>query len=1756
MENNNFKKELVGINNVRLYSWNGGSLYNSDTSDSCSLGVQTLTDYDYEKEEVIILGYVPTRTYIGLTPVDLPVNPRIKKAELKLYLGYTYLDGEDVNLGLYGLSEAITEGNNVTPAESHLIDYVKLYDGSERSYTFDITSFMRELALNPGEGKGLCLRFMKEDFQKTCSSSVYNYCTSSGSHTYAPVLTIEYESSYGVNTSHPSHTHDLGRFGQGSIDLQTGNLMFSCEDFTWNGNRMPIDIKHYYNSAISDVFYHYDSTKGLFAGEYGYMKLGFGWKLNMMCAVDSYVEDGREAEYCFLTENGEQILFKKKESDSSSTLYEDKLGLGYVFDSADFTLKCGDVTYNFNGTASYTMTDGKNTVNVNSENYYAISSATDGVGRSFDFTYDENLFLTKITAPDESEIRYSYTDGLLTGITYPDGTEAVIEYNSTKPQSVTLKDNTGAETYKVEYTFDGNQLKSVTEKGVENGQYVTGASANYTYYGYKTVVETVTPFDSEEGETENHTITTVYTFDNEGNTIGEYIYDEALGNMGIGGGSEGINPYSDNAMINIKNYNNNFLVNHAFYSVGSLAGWESTGEESGDWYTSVYNHPDNTEFGKYRMRIYSGNTECTDEGRYHTTDILPKATYTFSAYAIVDSTFTGDDTKGAYLRVVDDNGTILSESQHLCEKSDTYTRLATTFTITEPQSVTVQLFANGKGAVYFNAPQLENNQSPTAYNMLENGSFENMSGWTINENSQITDSESFERGNALKMTGDIFEQRQVSQKVYVLTPRTVRENFTLSGWAKGCALLSYTRDGIEVLPEFRLRAVVHYNDSAYGETECETYTADFVPDNLNWQFASVQFSKEKYRVVDYIEIFCDYDYNANEVYFDNIQLTRDSLETDLTAEDFAIIEDEPEIDEGYEVETETDEETEQEVGFEELKDDFDNILTETTFTDGEFGTVYRSFEYDENGNNLTIETDARGNKTVYTVDPVTSRNIAITDRCGNKTAYEYDAMGKIVKVISQRADGTEVADVSYTYDGLDNMTQISRGDGFKYSIGYNAFSKLESIGIVGKAENLVKYNYKTGNGRLKQINYANGDYIHITYNGLGQVIAEKWYDIEENLTAHYKYSYDSEGNVIRLIDILGNFEYNYKYKEGVIECTNEYKIEIADEIVTSKTLLNTIQYSYDSEGALFNKSITFADGTEQVTDYENPEDGNVIAKLSVNGKTVISHSKEDSFGRTEFEELQLAAGVVSRRFEYLAGKATDEHIESEKLKSTPTTHLVSRITLSDGRILCYEYDEEERITKVIDSITGVTEYAYDELGQLLTETVNGTVINQITYDNYGNILVKDGKVYSYDAVWKDLLTGVGKETITYDAQGNPTNYLGHTLAWEKGRQLKSFDNIQYTYNANGIRNSKTVDGIRHTFVLEDVKILKETYGSHTIETLYDNEDSVCGIIYNGTPYYFLKNLQGDIISITDHTGTVVANYSYDAWGKVLSISGDNIHIGAVNPYRYRGYYYDSEINMYYLQSRYYDPEVGRFVCEDDVYYLGANDSLIGYNLMTYCDNDPVCFCDYFGSYIMYIYGKSLEKVAKANIKALKLKYLVRSYCVNSDSGFAKVWNTKGKNWLGQLSKIDIVIVESHGSVKKVDYVNFKKLRSRKIDTLILSSCNAGHLDYISTNPATKFYMNNRIRQLVCCDGTHYITLKTTKIKRYPKISNWPRYIEICNVTSMQVKGDDAFRDFCRSPRPSKGYIVYAGKTKKGRIKYYSIGHKFNTMVELLKRIGK
>ena len=1626
--------QLVASVHMTTYSWKDGNLYNS-------------VDHVIGKHRAVSDNCdTVNRMYMGLTIPSLPRNPRIKKAQLTLFQKSAQLVSQQPKIGLYEVTGPITIGNSTPYHDTRLMDFAVMQNNPQDEndkvkYVFDITTLVDKFNKNETYYQNFVLKAMDESSNVNDSVTFYGTSDNSG---YAPELVITYESTYGVNTSYRTHTHDLGRFGQGSIDLQCGNLMFESEDFAWSGNRMPVTIKHLYNSALSNYQYTKKDSIKLHTADFSAMKLGYGFKLNVMQSMtyrQSLPIAWTEAEindytmpkdgYVYIGENGEETYFKSSATtvccDSNShcyNLYEDVNGGGMVYDPEKRTLQQGDDTYQFD--TSGRLIEIKDKYNNNNHNQMLITytsnritSVTDGAGREFTFAYS-NGFLTSITAPyDNTRISYAYSDNLLRTITYPDGKKATLTYLNNKPITVTLSDTKGNAVYKVDYSYIGDRLSSVTEYGVENGNFVKGNRTTYLFSAAsnRTLVQTIEQAEYGESDCYENTIRTVYTFDDDGNVTSQYVYSEDIGNVGFEGEESGIHPHSGDGGIGVVSNINNLLLEH-----NRIPNWSERwcsvkeGDEYEDFYFVKQEDVANPHFGRNVLCLKSDRADYVQNGAYQSTVTLPIGSYTFSVYLRIDSALAGN-TAGAYIRVLGNNNEVLAQSDRIRETGSEYVRLTAPFELASAQSVQVQILMDGKGVVYANAPQLENNPYANPYNMLENGNFElGQTGWnTSNSGVHYTSSTRFNMSRSLMMTGSLEEERTAHQYVFVKKDRSARETFTLSGWAKGFSLPNHGQNR-EQSPIFRLRAVIRYLGFVEGAESTEEYTADFCPCTDEWQLASVQFSKQQYRPIQDVIVYCEYGYNAGTVYFDNIQLVRDQLETDLTESDFVIAQ-AGELDEQETTEQSTPDTA---PAFEEKVDGFGNKLTETTFTYGEFGTIYRSFRFnadnvcmpgDNSGNDLVVEIDARGNETTYEVDEDASRNEAVIDRCGNKTAYEYDVAGKATKVTSAKpkydVNGNKVTDdngnveyediahVSYTYDAFDNMTEIVRGDGMKYVLKYNAFHNLESIGVDGKTDgDLIRYTYKNGNGRLKEMAYANGDRMTATYNGVGQMIAEKWYNASNMLTAHYKYVYDGKGNIVRSIDILAKKEYNYMYEEDKLVCATEHTIVVTGEIVTSKTLVNTVRYWYDGEGKMTKKVITPANGSAQTIYYE-PTDDNTVVKFNVGGKTVTAHSKTDSFGRKVFDELQLGTGCISRQFRYHEGEITDEHKNNDLIKSTPTTQLVSQLVFAGGRTISYEYDAEERITEVDDSVEGITQYTYDALGQLVTETVNG-ITTKFEYDNYGNIKAKGvvdetGEIaeatkitYAYgDEHWHDLLTAYNGQSITYDAQGNPLSYLGHTLTWEKGRQLKSFDGNIYTYNANGIRISKTVGGIRHDFVLDGAKILREEWTDcdtkYSLIPLYDNEDSVCGIEYNGAAYYFLKNLQGDVIAITDKNGGTIARYTYDAWGKLLSVTDANgnditatTNIAHINPFRYRGYYYDEETKLYYLQSRYYDPYIARFLNSDDAIVI-ISITLSPMNQFAYCKNNCIMNNDPTG----YWYS-SLSHFYNVNVSPWSHSYRTRS----------------------------------------------------------------------------------------------------------------------------------------------------------------------------------
>ncbi len=253
--------------------------------------------------------------------------------------------------------------------------------------------------------------------------------------------------------------------------------------------------------------------------------------------------------------------------------------------------------------------------------------------------------------------------------------------------------------------------------------------------------------------------------------------------------------------------------------------------------------------------------------------------------------------------------------------------------------------------------------------------------------------------------------------------------------------------------------------------------------------------------------------------------------------------------------------------------------------------------------------------------------------------------------------------------------------------------------------------------------------------------------------------------------------------------------------------------------------------------------------------------------------------------------------------------------------------------------------------------------NQYSY-NSGNLdgfTLIDTINYSYEnSAFPDECTSYDGQEITYDELGNPLSYLGWDMTWNAGRRLSTMKNgsmdISFTYNDEGIRTSKTVDGVATSYTSIDGRITSQNDGTNQMYFRYDKNNSLTGFNLSGTEYLYVKNAQGDITGVLDKDGNQVVSYIYDAWGKVESISGSSADtVGKLNPMRYRGYYEDTETGLYYLHSRYYNADTCRFINADlpEMTVLSVFTKTAGSpNVFSYCRNNPIMNIDTSGYFYL------------------------------------------------------------------------------------------------------------------------------------------------------------------------------------------------------------
>lgn len=374
-------------------------------------------------------------------------------------------------------------------------------------------------------------------------------------------------------------------------------------------------------------------------------------------------------------------------------------------------------------------------------------------------------------------------------------------------------------------------------------------------------------------------------------------------------------------------------------------------------------------------------------------------------------------------------------------------------------------------------------------------------------------------------------------------------------------------------------------------------------------------------------------------------------------------------------------------------------------------------------------------------------------------------------------------------------------------------------------------------------------------------------------------------------------------------------------------------------------------------------------------KGLTKVSEFDEFGMLKKVDIhECGNSILSNTYEYKTrsnnSKYISKQIKTEKIKVGSVTYTRS-----------YESDALGNITKITDSTFGSHSYEYDSRGFLIKADDE-----TYSYDKNGNIVKKGDYTLTYDSNIKDRLVSFNGTKIEYDSSNplNPRKYGSNTYQFE-GRRLVRWlyggGYYDYVYNDEGLRIKKTdYRGVTWNYIYDGNKLIREKSINNTLDFLYDEYDNLYGFIKDNTEkYLYIRYQLQNIIGITDINGKIVVKYSYDAWGALKNIEDTSSSgIGKLNPFRFKGYYYDNESRLFIVGQRYYNPEFCRFIQPVDASTLTPY-SINEFNMFTLEDNSPTN---------NFHFNIKLNYVGLYRTNSRLLNYL-NSYLMLSDFDYSK-----------------------------------------------------------------------------------------------------------------------------------------------------------------------
>ncbi len=1404
-----------------------------------------------------------------------------------------------------------------------------------------------------------------------------NRLTLEGTNTSDCFITIVYTSEKGAMSS-KQQKNNVGRAGTGVLDLYSKNFQFVHEDVSLGGQKMPLNISHIYNSRTSTL----RDIRIIGGAKTADLCMGLGWKTNYHQYLLPYsdgVEDNNlagNARFVYIDQYGNEVFIVENKLNFKKTELIDDSGRGlkYSYETGHHILSQQDgakLYFDENGQLDKVEDQHGVNTSINWSNG-KITKVIDGAGRYAYFDYsaitstNQYSTLSAIRYANNSRtIRFYYNSYFqLTKVTYPDGNSSSFDYGRGSATTYILTDIRDQTGYRVSYDYVGSDNIEITESTNVNKITNDGVTACSEKYGNKVVVEyhgNKTYVKTKDGKR------LVHVFNNVGLAYCSYVDSYISGTSGSKRvDSLQYNHIGKDKMFtmsttgDLTNYvnNNSFESNTTYWANNASAGTSSST-------TNI-----------------DGNTSLLINGQLNTTKTVSQVVsvpsgmngLVVSACAKADSMQTNEYTKFRMsVQYQYHDGLWGSEYHQDFDYTENDWQLVAIGITPERTIINVRVkleYTNNLGTAYFDDVRVVQakfiSQSIENDYCIRNGN----SIWPLSSISQIRYVvegflgiwDTYENPTNSNLTYDdvntmIMQPNNTDKGIVVVDGEIITSNALIGE-------LAWSNE--QKIMEFKI-----------GSTYYDIYDLDIV---TNQTITIEDGTEQKARL--------NVDENGNITRSSFIGINGDAFDTDYTYEDGKVKTEH--IDYRNILVTNT-------------YDNYGNLTGTKADSQSSSSSAYTyasQTEYANYGNTIHKQYDPRGEgiATEFSFDSAFSRLGSITKADGSTVNYNYNS-SDMLEGISTTDNGSSISNgMSYTR-GL--LTKLTDG-AVDYTFDYDGFGSIVATYIDGT---LVKSSDYCNNSTYTSVDESTFDYITTThYNNSGVYATKSIFNKHGALTKVIEttngnnqlmsVTYDQHDRVDVVTDrAMG--------ADKVITHTNSYLDNGKVDKVTIGGYINgELNEEYDSQDKLTKKTIKFSESKQYTYSYDRtgindyPDNRLTQVNLPTDGYTSYDY---DQLGRVSKRNVD---SKISETYGYLRGNSNTSTATDDF-----ATNYVSTISYKGNGYnsnTFYTYDRNGNVSTVIVEGSKVIKYTYDSADRLIredNEALGKTYTYQ--YDTRGNITTKTERAFELDTSEIDYpeepdtdsstggdsgggtsggghvdlfmspsMYSQGASTITnytYSAMGiltrvvrdgqiiysetvdennfhaNPCNWLGNVLQWTRNRQLASYGNIaSYRYDASGIRLEKTAGSTLHRYYTEGSRIHKETRGNNTLWYYYDGT-GIIGMDYNGTRYYFHKNIQGDIVRILTYNGDVVGSYTYDAWGN-HTIGINTNGIADINPFRYRGYYYDTETGLYYLQSRYYDPETGRFINADSIDYLDP-ESINGLNLYVYCANNPVMNID-------------------------------------------------------------------------------------------------------------------------------------------------------------------------------------------------------------------